>query len=397
VAGKNNALIAFDNLSHLPQWLSDFMCCLSTGAGFATRSLYADDEESIFAMKRPIIFNAINEVATRPDLLDRCILLELPVLPKSKRKEERAQEEIFQREAPSILGLLFDAVATGLKNLPNIKLENLPRMADFATWAAACAPALDWTADEFLAAYDDNRDNAQNVATDLSTLATVIEDWAQDKDGVFFNDAPQELFETLGRRASIEIKDARNWPKDAAAMGKELKRLAPALRAHGIDATDRRSNGKKKWKLSKNSVGSDENSASADTVADTADTVFDAADTVADTAFSATVELKDSEKGQNSVGSVGKTRLFSSISKQDEKEEKRKEKEEKRKEAESADTADTADTVFDTWLPEMPTAQPTQKPNARADSEAYSRPTNEPTPQDSDGVAQDGELTECDY
>ncbi len=254
VAAKNNALIGFDNLSHLPSWLSDFLCCLSTGAGFATRALYADDEEAIFSFRRPVIFNAITEVATRPDLLDRTILLELPSLSEAQRREERTQEIVFEQHAPLIMGVLFDAVATGLQNLPNTRLEKLPRMADFATWAAACAPALGWTADEFIKAYSGNREEAQSVASELSTLANVIEAWAEKKTGLFFTGTPQELFEKLGQRASFQQKHSRDWPNDAKSLGYTLRRLAPPLRAQGINAEQNRSNGKRSWTLTKTSA-----------------------------------------------------------------------------------------------------------------------------------------------
>jgi hypothetical protein len=39
IAARNGWVIAFDNLSHLPDWLSDALCRLATKAGFATREL----------------------------------------------------------------------------------------------------------------------------------------------------------------------------------------------------------------------------------------------------------------------------------------------------------------------------------------------------------------------
>src|SRR5262249_30177683 len=73
IAATNGWLIALDNLSHLPDWLSDGLCCLATGSGFATRELYTDADEAIFAARRPVVLNGIEEVATRGDLLDRAI------------------------------------------------------------------------------------------------------------------------------------------------------------------------------------------------------------------------------------------------------------------------------------------------------------------------------------
>ncbi len=45
IAANNSYLLAFDNLSGLPHWLSDALCRLATGGSFAVRQLYTDDEE----------------------------------------------------------------------------------------------------------------------------------------------------------------------------------------------------------------------------------------------------------------------------------------------------------------------------------------------------------------
>jgi multidrug resistance efflux pump len=45
IAANNGYVLAFDNLSGLPSWLSDALCRLATGSSFAVRQLYTDDEE----------------------------------------------------------------------------------------------------------------------------------------------------------------------------------------------------------------------------------------------------------------------------------------------------------------------------------------------------------------
>ena len=59
-------------MSGLPIWLSDDLCRLAMGGGFATRDIYSDDKEKIFSTLWPVILNGIEEIATRSDLLDRC-------------------------------------------------------------------------------------------------------------------------------------------------------------------------------------------------------------------------------------------------------------------------------------------------------------------------------------
>lgn len=53
IAARNNWVVAFDNLSHLPGWLSDAICRLSTGGGLGKRQLYTDQDEIILDAQRP--------------------------------------------------------------------------------------------------------------------------------------------------------------------------------------------------------------------------------------------------------------------------------------------------------------------------------------------------------
>ena len=66
----------------------------------------------------------------------------------------------FELARPRILGALLDATAHGLQVLPRVRLQRLPRMADFAFWATACGSAFR-RAGTFEAAYSDNRREAR--------------------------------------------------------------------------------------------------------------------------------------------------------------------------------------------------------------------------------------------
>jgi hypothetical protein len=110
IAASSNWLLSLDNLSGIPPWLSDALCRLSTGGAFGTRQLYTDEEEILFEAKRPIVINGIGAVVTRPDLLDRSILLSLPHMTKGTIKEERKFWEAFHAVSGQILGALCDAL-----------------------------------------------------------------------------------------------------------------------------------------------------------------------------------------------------------------------------------------------------------------------------------------------
>jgi hypothetical protein len=142
IAASNGHVLAFDNLSGLPAWLSDTLCRLTSGGAFFTRRLFTDQDEILLTAARPVILNGIEDVITRPDLADRAILLTLAPIADRQRRSEQALWREFELARPHILGALLDAAAHGLQMLPQVRLQQLPRMADFALWATACESAF---------------------------------------------------------------------------------------------------------------------------------------------------------------------------------------------------------------------------------------------------------------
>jgi hypothetical protein len=102
IAANNSAVLIFDNLSYLSQWFSDALCRLSTGGGFTTRQLYTDGDEVLFDGQRPIILNGVEELASRTDLVDRSIILELSVI--ERYTQEREFWKRFEEAHPRLLG-----------------------------------------------------------------------------------------------------------------------------------------------------------------------------------------------------------------------------------------------------------------------------------------------------
>ena len=173
IAASNGHVLAFDNVSGLPAWISDTLCRLATGGGFAVRQLYTDQDEVLFDAARPVILNGIEDIVTRPDLADRAVFLTLEPIPEERRRPEAELWAAFEAERPRILGVLLDAVVEGLKRLPETRLEKLPRMADFALWATACETAL-WPAGTFWSAYCGNRDEAVEGVIDADPIAAAV-------------------------------------------------------------------------------------------------------------------------------------------------------------------------------------------------------------------------------
>ena len=149
VAARNSWVIAFDNLSGIKEWLADALCRIATGGGYSARQLFTDSDEVIFQAMRPVVLNGIPDLATRPDLADRAIVLKLPTIPETNRRTETELWAELDKASGKILGFLLDAVSTAIERRGEIKLEKIPRMGDFCIWAEAAAPAFGWKPGQF--------------------------------------------------------------------------------------------------------------------------------------------------------------------------------------------------------------------------------------------------------
>jgi hypothetical protein len=234
IAANNGHVLAFDNVSGLPHWISDTLCRLATGGGFAVRQLYTDQDEILFEAARPAILNGIEDFVTRPDLADRSLFLTLDPIPEHERRPEAELHALFAAERPRILGVLLDAVVRGLNRLPQTRLEKLPRMADFALWAAACETAF-WPAGTFEAAYRSNRDEAVDNVIDSDPIASAVRTMMAARPN--WSGTASDLLVILFRIAGEGVARSRSWPKTPRALAGKLRRALTFLRKIGIEIT----------------------------------------------------------------------------------------------------------------------------------------------------------------
>jgi hypothetical protein len=232
IAAANNQVVGFDNLSSIPTWLSDGLCRLATGGGFATRGLYSDAEEALFDFQRPVILTGIEELAVRGDLADRSLMIDLPAINDSDRRPEVSFWADYEAARPRLLGALLDAVSTALRRLPEVRLDRLPRLADFALWVAA-APALRLDADDFLKAYEHNRAAADAMAVEASPPAYAVLHFIQAQGS--WTGTATELLAALNQNPPDGTdRRSRAWPKNAKALSDALRRARPNLAKLGV-------------------------------------------------------------------------------------------------------------------------------------------------------------------
>ncbi len=221
----------FDNLSGLSAELSDALCRLATGSGFATRKLYSDHDQVFLVAERPIVLNGIGELAVRHDLRDRAVILTLPPVPERERRDEETFWREFETALPRLLGALYSAASAALGNVDRVKLVAPPRLVDFARWATAAEPGLGLQPGEFAAAYGRNQQEAIESVIEADPVAQAVRELAALGS---WRGTTTDLLDVLSHRPPFATMRERAWPSTVMRLTNWIHRMQPLLRAAGI-------------------------------------------------------------------------------------------------------------------------------------------------------------------
>lgn len=231
---QQNWFLSFDNVSYIDGKTSDALCRAITGGGIQQRRMNTNGDDYIFKFQRCIAMNGINNVATRPDLLDRSILIELERIAETDRKELAEIMKAFESDRPAILGGILDTLAKAMEIFPNVKLNKLPRMADFARWGYAIGEALGGKGQEFLDQYAANYDkqNFEAIQADPVAILTVELMKIYSK----WNGTMGELYSRLKLDAYKYNINPQNksFPPDPSRLSRRLNGIKSNLEAVGI-------------------------------------------------------------------------------------------------------------------------------------------------------------------
>ena len=118
-------------------------------------------------------------------------------------------------------------------------------MADFAEWIVAAEPALPWAPGEFLAAYSGNRGEANELTLEESPIGHSVRELAQRG----FEGTAEDLLERLEGIAGEATTRRREWPKSPRALSGKLRRIAPNLRALGVEVEFAKESGRGRRRL----------------------------------------------------------------------------------------------------------------------------------------------------
>ncbi len=234
VAATRRHLMVYDNVSHISPDQSDDLCRIATGFGFSTRTLHTTDEETTFELTRPQIITAIDALVTRDDLADRVLMAQLPEIPADKRLPQGELNAKVEAARPRILGALLTALSQTLAQLPNTKPATLPRMADYALFAIASEKALGLKKGEFMETFNQSREQSRQIVIESSPVGEAIVRLMENTPLLWKGTASQLLNE-LEKHTDEATYRSRYFPKASNSLSRQLTRLAPDLKALGIE------------------------------------------------------------------------------------------------------------------------------------------------------------------
>jgi hypothetical protein len=240
---SHNYIAYFDNISLIKDWISNELCRAVTGSGFSKRELWTNDDDIIYTFKRCIGFNGINLGATKADLLDRGIIIQLERIPKEKRKKIEKIWIEFEKIKPQLLGYIFDILTKMLrfkKENAEINLsDGFNRMADFEEYAEIISRCMNNPEDEFLRVYQENIGIQIDEAIEASPLSITVIQLCNKKDGQFLEGTATQLLNEINYFAENELKmnisKMRSWIKTPNSFSHRLNEIKTNLRERGID------------------------------------------------------------------------------------------------------------------------------------------------------------------
>lgn len=231
VATQGARLLALDNLSFIPNVLADELCRIATGGVFTTRALRTDQDEVVLQACRPLLLNSIVELARRPDLADRALLVEAKTIVDDERRTEEDFWREFGEEEPMLLGALFDTVSVAMGAYKDTPVPVKLRMADAARFAEAASAFLNWPPGELSEIWRANRAGSDEIVLESSIVAPALLEFLEGKDS--WQGETAELHKILTEKVEENVRRSKEWPKTAQGMRSALDRLSEPLMSQG--------------------------------------------------------------------------------------------------------------------------------------------------------------------
>lgn len=247
IAAQHSRLLYFDNVSQLPQWLSDALCRIATGGGIGTRELFSNGGEVVFDAQRPVVINGMGDAIDRPDLKERTLVLNMPEV-RTRRTERETWKE-FDEVHPQILGVLARCVVVALSPCSLLEPEHLPRMADWYLFVRRALSVMGFSPELLDEVMEENRRAASLSVLEASPVAQAVISYMRLCSEL--KGTATELWARLQQQEQESVCSKGGWPADGRGLSNELQRVEPELRAVGIFVTRHKSRDRRTITISK--------------------------------------------------------------------------------------------------------------------------------------------------
>lgn len=230
--------VGYDNLTAVSDAVSDHICRLVSGDEIDKRKLYSDTEQVVMSYRRTGAMTAVSLPPLRADALERIIPIALDRVAEGSRRSESRISAAFEEAHPVILRGLCDALVTVLRRLPAVQAERVPRprMADYFDIVRAYDPAA-------AEVYRESTATVMVDAAEADPFVATVAAWLREAGLPWEGTAAQAHQAASAYRA--EMWSTGWWPTSASAFSAALARTSEPLRAVGLAAGQRRSNGRK--------------------------------------------------------------------------------------------------------------------------------------------------------
>ena len=191
----------------------------------------------------PLITTSINNISNRGDLAERTVILNLPHMPKSERKDDTEFWNAFNEDKSAIFTGILDGIVSGFKHIDSIQLESMPRMAKAAKWITACEQDFGMDGD-FMKALTTNQDMACLDGIDASPAGMALKLFMEKRER--YTGPVTKLLRELERFVDFRQTQLSTWPTTPNALTAILYDLNNSFESIGIDI-GRKDNGNRNY------------------------------------------------------------------------------------------------------------------------------------------------------
>jgi hypothetical protein len=233
-------IITVDNITSVSSGQSDFICTIVSidSGGTSKREQYTNSSEIIHDIQNLVILTSIGNVVTKPDLLERSIVIELPRITSKYRESETELAELFDRHHGEILGGLLDITVAALHYRDNNPCPKFNRLTEFAHLGVGVEKKLNYPIGSIEKRFADNANIANEIAIDASPVASTLRSWILDRQEAW-NVTNSELLNILKTHAK-KSELAGSLPRTPNALSGELKKCESAFLASRIVISSKR-------------------------------------------------------------------------------------------------------------------------------------------------------------